>query len=111
MTSRKKPRNRQHRQPQQAAENSRTSFKRTSAHFDAPDAEERVVVSLIEETLDVDKEWVEAGALELRKTIEARNETVPVEVAHKELYIERVAVNRLLAYGEQTEPRQEGDCW
>jgi len=71
--------------------------------------EQRLVVPLIEETLDVDKNWVKAGEVVIRRRVESRTETVPVELAHEEVEIERTPVNRLLAQGETLSPRQEGD--
>lgn len=66
---------------------------------------------MIEEYLQVDKQWDEAGVVELRKTIKTRAETVPVDLAHEELHIEHVPVNRALGYGEEARPRQEGDTF
>src|SRR5688500_7704195 len=73
-----------------------------------PDGEE-IVVPLIEEGLTVDKRWMEAGEVVIRKQVETTSEVLPVEIEYEEVRIDRVPVNRVLAYGEQTASRQEGD--
>jgi len=70
---------------------------------------EPVVIPLIHENLQVEKQWVEAGEVVIRKRVEARTETVPVELGFEEVQVERVPVNRVLADGETLAPRQEGD--
>jgi len=67
------------------------------------------VVQLREEELGVTKQWTEAGAVLIRKKIETRTDTVPVELGYEEVSVQRVPVNRMLAEGERAEPRQEGD--
>jgi uncharacterized protein (TIGR02271 family) len=71
--------------------------------------DDRLVVPLVEEQLLVNKEWVEAGAAQIRKQVETTRQTIPVELAHEEVHVERVAVNRELPGGEAPAPRQEGD--
>ena len=70
---------------------------------------EPVAMTLIQESLQVDKQWVEAGAVVIRKTVENRTETVPVTLGYEEVQVERVPVHRVLADGEEVAPRQEGD--
>jgi len=41
--------------------------------------------------------------------VETVTEEVPVELAHEEVQVQRVAVNRILDEGESVAPRQEGD--
>ena len=67
------------------------------------------VVQLREEELGVTKQWAEAGAVLIRKKVETRTDTVPVELGYEEVSVRRVPVNRILAEGERPEPRQEGD--
>lgn len=70
---------------------------------------DRIVVPLVEETLSVDKEWVQAGKVIIRKEVTTRTQEVPVEILHEELDVQRVQVNRALLEGEHAESRQEGD--
>jgi uncharacterized protein (TIGR02271 family) len=64
-----------------------------------------------DKTLVAEKQWVEAGAVLIRKELEERTETVPVEIGYEEVHVDRVQVNRALAEGEQAVPRQEGDTY
>jgi uncharacterized protein (TIGR02271 family) len=73
-----------------------------------PFAAEQLVVPLLQEHLQAEKTWVEAGAVLVRKTVASRTEMVPVEAAYEEVQIERVPVGRMLAEGESAAPRQEG---
>jgi len=66
-------------------------------------------MQLIQEHLDVSKQWVEAGAVVITKTVETVPMTVPVELTHEEIELQRLPVERLLADGEAALPRQEGD--
>jgi uncharacterized protein (TIGR02271 family) len=75
-----------------------------------PRGTERVVVQLRQEELVPVKEWVESGAVLIRRAIEAHTETLPVEVLHEEVDIERIPVERVLAEGEAATPRQEGNA-
>lgn len=68
-----------------------------------------VVVQLREEELVPVKEWVETGAVLIRKGIETHPQAMPVEVLHEEVQIEHVPVNRVLAEGEVATPWQDGD--
>jgi len=72
-------------------------------------AHQEVVVPLVEESLQVDKQWQQAGAARIKKQVETTTQTVPVELAHEEVHVERVRVDRLLAEGESAAPRQEGE--
>lgn len=71
--------------------------------------EEQLVVPLAQEDLSVAKKWVQNGEVVLRKTVRTRTETLPVDLEYEEVQIDRVPINRALAYGEQITPRQEGD--
>ncbi|MEP6774861.1 MAG: YsnF/AvaK domain-containing protein [Chloroflexota bacterium] len=75
----------------------------------APYQEEPKVTQLREEILAVNKRWVKAGEVHLRKEITERTEDVPYDLTHEEVDIQRVAVNRALGENETAEPRQEGD--
>jgi uncharacterized protein (TIGR02271 family) len=45
----------------------------------------------------------------IKKGIETYPQTIPVEVLHEEVRVERVPANRVLAEGEVATPHQEGD--
>ena len=77
--------------------------------LDQPLREDHIVVPLVEEQLQVEKQWKEAGAALIKKSVETVTEEIPVELAHEEVEVQRVAVNRVLAEGESAAPRQEGD--
>jgi uncharacterized protein (TIGR02271 family) len=74
-----------------------------------PRVKDHIVVPLAEEELQVDKQVVQAGAVRIRKEVEARTQEVPVELQYEEVQIERVPVNRVLGEGEEARPWQEGD--
>jgi uncharacterized protein (TIGR02271 family) len=71
----------------------------------------QVVVPLLEEQLAVKKDRVQAGEVILRKAISSHMEELPVELAHDEVQVDRVAVNRVLEDGESAEPYQDGEVW
>ena len=75
----------------------------------APYQEKPKVTQLREEILTVNKRWVKAGEVHLRKKITEQSQEVPYELAHEEVDIQRVAVNRVLGESETAKPRQEGD--
>lgn len=70
---------------------------------------EQIVVPLVEEYLDVSKQWVQSGEVIVRKSVETTTQTIPVDVAYEEVQVDRVPVNRPVAYGEKTEPWWDGD--
>src|SRR4051794_1665442 len=74
-----------------------------------PAPAEPVRIPLIHENLEVEKQWVEAGAVVIRKRVESRPATVPVELGYEEVRVERVPVHRILGDGEDAAPRQEGN--
>jgi len=53
-----------------------------------------IVVPIVEERLDVSKRQVELGEVVIGREVVERQETVPVEVAHEEVRVERRAVSR-----------------
>jgi uncharacterized protein (TIGR02271 family) len=75
----------------------------------APYQEQPQVTQLREEVLTVNKRWVKAGEVRLRKKVTEETKEVPYELAHEEVDIQRVPVNRALGENETAEPRQEGD--
>jgi len=74
-----------------------------------PQSVDKTVVQLRAEELVPTKEWVESGALLVRKGVEVYPQTIPVEVLHEEVSVERVPMNRVLAEGEVAAPWQDGD--
>jgi len=75
------------------------------------DTPRAAVVQLREEELVPVKEWVETGAVLIRKGIETYPQAMPVEVLHEEVQVEHVPVNRVLAEGENATPWQDGDTF
>ena len=57
------------------------------------DEQEVAAIPLVEERVLVDKRQVEAGRTRIRVSVAEREEQVPVELAHDEVEIERVAKN------------------
>lgn len=53
-----------------------------------------IVVPIVEERLDVSKRQVELGEVIIGREVVERQETVPVDVAHEEVRVERRAVTR-----------------
>jgi uncharacterized protein (TIGR02271 family) len=70
---------------------------------------EPLKVPLVEETLVPVTQWHEAGALEVRKTVQPVTQELDVPVRYEEATVERMPVNRVLAEDEQPAQRQEGD--
>ena len=59
-----------------------------------PEAE--LVVPIIEETAIISRELVETGRVRLTKTVTEHTETLPLDLRHDEVHVERVAVNTFL---------------
>jgi uncharacterized protein (TIGR02271 family) len=97
------------RNPKKQAHSEQASDRPSNAAADTGTSKEHVVVPLLEETLRAEKQWAEAGVVQLHKTVETRTETVPIDLTHEQVDIQRVTVNRVLSPGEDTGPRQEGD--
>jgi len=70
---------------------------------------EQIIVPLVEEYLNVNKEWVQSGEVVVRKTVQTTTQTIPVNVAYEEVQVDHVPVNRALAHREKTEPWWDGD--
>lgn len=73
--------------------------------------DERVVVPIIEEQLEAHPEWRESGNVRLGVRTEEVQQSVTQDVQREEVLVERVAVGRALAEGEEVSPRQEGDMY
>jgi len=56
--------------------------------------QEVAAIPLVEERVSVTKREVETGRYRIRVAVEERQETIPVELSHDEVEIERVPVNR-----------------
>lgn len=56
--------------------------------------EEVAAIPLVEERLSIAKQQIEAGRLRVHIAVEEREENVPVEIAHDEIEVERVAKNQ-----------------
>ncbi|HEX8220820.1 MAG TPA: YsnF/AvaK domain-containing protein [Chloroflexia bacterium] len=70
---------------------------------------ERIVVPLVDEYLEVRKEWVQSGEVIVRRSVQTSQQTIPVELLHEEVQVDRLPVNRPLAEGEQTQPWWDGE--
>ena len=70
---------------------------------------DKAVMQLRAEELVPTKQWVETGAVLVRKGVETHPQTIPVEVMHEEVRVDRVPINRVLAEGEVAAPWQDGE--
>lgn len=70
---------------------------------------ERIVVPLVDEYLEVQKQWVQSGEVVVRRSVQTSQQTIPVELLHEEVQVDRVPVNRPVAEGEQTQPWWDGE--
>lgn len=64
---------------------------------------------VLEEVVEVRKEWVDRGGYRLSKRVETLEQTIDEVLRTSEVRIERVAVGRTLADGVVPEVRYEGD--
>lgn len=64
-------------------------------------------LQLREETLVPVKQAVQAGEVEVRKTVHEKEQQVPVSVSREEVYVERHAVDRPVAPGEVDEMQDQ----
>lgn len=69
---------------------------------------ETTTVQRLEERLTAEKRWVEAGRVQVQKSVVEEPQTVTVDVAHEEYEVQRVAVDRPWQPGDDS-PRTEGD--
>jgi len=68
---------------------------------------QEIVIPVVEEVATVQKHPVEAGTVEIRKTVHERTEVIDVPLHSDEVEIERVNVNRIV--DEPVQVRHEGD--
>lgn len=68
---------------------------------------EQIVVPLVEEVLSVGKREVERGGVRITKTVEARDEQVPISLRREAVSVERVPIGQYV--DTPPAPRQEGD--
>jgi len=69
----------------------------------------QIRVPIREERLEVEKREGEMGSVDIRKTVEAEQVNVPVELRHEEVTVDRVDVpDRPVAAGELTNAFEEG---
>ncbi len=73
--------------------------------------QEEVTVPVIEERVEARPEWRDAGSIVVRTVAEEIPQTLTQETQREELFVERVAVGRELAAGEEVMPREEGDTY
>jgi uncharacterized protein (TIGR02271 family) len=69
--------------------------------------DEKIVLPVVQEELDVHKRIVETGGVRLRKIVREREEIVEEPLLREEVHVERVPVNRVI--DSPVEMRQEGD--
>jgi uncharacterized protein (TIGR02271 family) len=75
----------------------------TGARYNA----DQMRVQLREETLVPVKQAVQAGEVEVRKTVHEKEQSVPVNLTREEVYVERHAVDRPVAPGEIGDMKDE----
>ena len=70
----------------------------------------KLVIPVIEETATITRELVETGRVRLTKTVTEHTETVPLDLRHEEVDVQRVPVNQFLP-DDQPAPaaRYEGE--
>ncbi|OGX90970.1 YsnF/AvaK domain-containing protein [Hymenobacter coccineus] len=69
-----------------------------------------LVIPVLVETATVTRELVETGRVRLTKTVQEKEELVPLDLRHDQVQVERVAINRYLPdEALAPEPRHEGD--
>ncbi len=73
--------------------------------------QQEMTVPIIEERVEAHPEWRDAGSIVVRTVAEEIPQTLTQETQREELFVERVAVGRELADGEDVMPREEGDTY
>ncbi|MDQ2786196.1 MAG: YsnF/AvaK domain-containing protein [Chloroflexota bacterium] len=73
--------------------------------------QQEMTVPVIEERVEAHPEWRDAGTIVVRTVAEEIPQTLTQETQREELFVERVAVGRDLADGEEVMPREEGDTY
>ena len=74
-------------------------------------SEQEVTVPVIEEQVEAHPEWRDAGSIVVRTVAEEIPQTLTRETQREELFVERIAVGRELAEGEEVMPREDGDTY
>jgi uncharacterized protein (TIGR02271 family) len=72
-----------------------------------PAEEREVTVPVIEEQVAARAEWRDAGAITVRKVMDEVPQTLTHETQRDEVFVERVAVGRVLEEGEEPAQREE----
>jgi uncharacterized protein (TIGR02271 family) len=54
------------------------------------------VIPVIEESVQIDKKWVETGNVHIFKDVSEYNELINIPLKHEKLHIERVEVNKIV---------------
>lgn len=72
-----------------------------------PAEQQEIVVPIIEERVAASAEWRDAGAINVRKVMDEEPLTLTQETQRDEVFVERVAVGRVLDAGEEVAPREE----
>jgi uncharacterized protein (TIGR02271 family) len=72
-----------------------------------PAEQREITVPIIEEQVAARAEWREAGAITVRTVMEEIPQTLSHETERDEVFVERVAVGRVLAEGEEVAQREE----
>lgn len=71
---------------------------------------EETIIPVIEETIRVDKRVVEQGGFRIVKSVSTEDVVIEEPTVHETARVDRVAVNRLLAPGEELpKSRRDGD--
>ncbi|MGI8690920.1 MAG: YsnF/AvaK domain-containing protein [Thermomicrobiales bacterium] len=73
--------------------------------------QQEMTVPVIEERVEAHPEWRDAGSIIVRTVAEEIPQTLTQETQREELFVERVAIGRALADGEEVMPREEGDTY
>jgi len=73
--------------------------------------QQEMTVPVIEERVEAHPEWRDAGSIVVRTVAEEIPQTLTQETQREELFVERVAIGRALADGEEVMPREDGDTY
>ena len=73
------------------------------------EALDKIVIPVMQETLDVQKRRVLKGGYRIKKTVDQREEVVDEPLSREEVSIERVALNQIVSNASPPQVRYEGD--
>ncbi|MEO8285932.1 MAG: YsnF/AvaK domain-containing protein [Chloroflexota bacterium] len=76
---------------------------------EAQQRDEKIVLPLVEEQLAVEKKWVKAGEVIVRREVETQDQTIPVDLAYEEVSVQRIPVGQIFDEEHRPRQRQEGD--